>query len=355
MFMINILYTKKYLKLYNPIHGHFIKRRFINMKKTYFPILIMFLIMFLSSCATIEKPEIKKINEQAKVSKTVQQEKNNISGKKGLKRKVAIARFTNETKYGQSFFVDENKDTVGKQAMDILSSKLVETEKFILLERADLDKISKELNMENYAPLKNMADYLIVGSVTEFGRKDQGQVGVFSRTKKQVAYAKVHIRLIEVRTGQILYSEEGEGEADSETGTVFGLGGRAGYDATLNDKALEAAITNLASNIIENLLDRPWRSYILGFEDGKFIIAGGKSQNITIGDTFKVIKEGEKVKNPQTNMMMTLPGKEIGNIKASVLSGDTPESEITLCDIISGDFSGYISSKDFSNLYIQEY
>jgi curli biogenesis system outer membrane secretion channel CsgG len=325
------------------------------MKTAYYPIFIIILIiLFLSSCATLEKPETKKIDEKAKISKTVQQDKNNSTLKKGLKRKIAIARFTNETKYGQSFFVDENKDTIGKQAVDILSSKLVETEKFILLERADLDKISKELSMENYEPLKNMADYLIIGSVTEFGRKDQGKVGVFSRTKKQVAYAKVHIRLIEVRTGQILYSEEGEGEASSEAGTVLGIGGRAGYDSTLNDKALEAAIINLSSNIIENLLDRPWRSYILGFEDGKFIIAGGKSQNITIGDTFKVIKEGEKVKNPQTNMMMTLPGKEIGKIKASVSTGDTPESEITLCDIINGDFSGYISSKDFSNLYIQE-
>ncbi len=325
------------------------------MRTIYYPIFIILLsIVFLSSCATIEKPEVKKIDEKVKISKTVQQEKDNINLKKGLKRKVAIARFTNETKYGQSFFVDQNQDPIGNQAVDILSSKLVETEKFILLERADLDKISKELNMENYAPLKNMADYLIVGSVTEFGRKDEGKVGIFSRTKRQVAYAKVHVRLIEVRTGQILYSEEGEGEASSEAGTVFGVGGKAGYDSTINDKALEAAITDLASNIIENLLERPWRSYILGFEDGKIIMAGGKSQNITNGNTFKVIKEGEKVKNPQTNMMIALPGKEIGKIKASISTGDTPESEVTFCDIIDGDFSVYISSKDFSNLYIQE-
>lgn len=325
------------------------------MKRLYFPIFISALIMiFLSSCATVEKPEIKKIDEKTKISKTVQQEKANSNLKKGLKRKVAIARFSNETKYGQSFFIDDNQDVVGKQAMDILSSKLVETDKFILLERADLDKITKELNMEDYEPLKNMADYLIVGSVTEFGRKDEGEVGIFSRTKRQVAYAKVHIRLIEVRTGQILYSEEGEGEASSEAGTVFGVGGKAGYDSTINDKALEAAITNLASNIIENLLERPWRSYILGYADGKIIMSGGKSQNINNGDIFKVIKEGEKVKNPQTNTMITLPGKEIGKIKASVSIGNTPESEVTLCDVVDGDFSEYISSKDFSSLYIQE-
>ena len=324
------------------------------MKKTRYILIFTLLTAFLTSCATIERPEVKDIKEKPKISKTIQQEKTSIGKKTGLKRKVAIARFTNETKYGQSFFIDKNNNRIGKQAVDILSSKLVETEKFILLERADLDKITKELNMKNYEPLKNMADYLIVGSVTEFGRKDQGKVGIFSRTKRQIAYAKVHIRLIEVRTGQILYSEEGGGEAFSEAGTVFGVGERAGYDSAINDKALDAAISNLASNIIENLLDRPWRSYILGFEDGKLIIAGGKSQNISNGDIFQVIKEGKKVKNPQTNMMITLPGTKIGKIKVVMSIGDNPETEVTFCNIIKGDLSAFISSKNFNQLYIQE-
>ena len=325
------------------------------MKKVNYVFFVLFFIsILLTSCATVDKPEIREIKQKPKVSKTIQHEKASIDNKKGLKRKVAIARFTNETKYGQSFFIDKNNDRIGKQAVDILSSKLVETEKFILLERADMDKISKELNMENYGPLKNMADYLIVGSVTEFGRRDQGKVGIFSRTKRQIAFAKVHIRLIEVRTGQILYSEEGEGEASSEAGTVFGVGERAGYDSAINDKALDAAITNLASNIIENLLDRPWKSYILGYEDGKVIMAGGKSQNIQVGDVFQVMKEGKKVKNPQTNMMITLPSKRVGKIKVIMSAGDTPESEVSLCDIIDGNFSEYISSKKFDQLIIQE-
>ena len=40
------------------------------------------------------------------------------------------------------------------------------------------------------------------------------------------------------------------------------------------------------------------------------------------------------MKNPQTNMMITLPGKQIGRIKAFMLVGDTPEAEVTLCDIV---------------------
>ena len=66
------------------------------------------------------------------------------------------------------------------------------------------------------------------------------------------------------------------------------------------------------------------------------------------------MQEGKKVKNPQTNMMITLPGNQIGKIRAVMSVGDTPETEITLCDIVDGDFSVFISSKNFNQLYIQE-
>lgn len=316
-------------------------------------ILAVIIVLFtLSSCATVHKDTIEPIDSSPAISPTIQQKETSI--KTGLKRKVAIARFTNETRYGQSFFLNESDDRIGKQAVDILSSKLMETEKFILLERADLDKIQKELNMGNATPLKNMADYLIVGSVTEFGRKDQSEVGIFSRTKKQTAHAKVHIRLIDVYTGQIIYSEEGEGEAFSEAGTVFGVGQKAGYDSSLNDKALESAITNLSSNIIENLLEKEWRAYILGYEEGLFIISGGKSQNISTGDSFDVIEEGKMINNPQTNMMITLPGKMVGEISVIQSVGDSIENEVSLCKIESGNFEKYINMKDYSKLYIRE-
>jgi len=298
------------------------------------------------------KPDVETVKQTPKISRTIANAQ--PDAKKGLKRKVAIARFTNETRYGQSFFIDKDDNRIGKQAVDILSAKLLETEKFILLERADLDKINKELSMGNMQPLKNMADYVIVGSITEFGRKDVSDVGIFSRVKKQVVFCKVHVRLVDVYTGQLIYSEDGEGNAFSEAGTVLGVGSRAGYDSSLNDKAIESAISNLSSNIIEKLLDKPWRAYILAYEDGHFIISGGKSQNIKAADLFDVMQEGKKIKNPQTNMEVTLPGKKIGELKVISSLGDSPENEVSLCNLIKGDLSQYINQKDFSTLFIRQ-
>ena len=96
---------------------------------------------------------------------------------KTLKRKVAIGRFTNETQYGKGIFYDRENDPMRKQAMDILSSKLAASGKFILLERDDLVVLVKEAGTEMQ---KIVDDYIILGSITQFGRKTEGDEGIFS-------------------------------------------------------------------------------------------------------------------------------------------------------------------------------
>ena len=129
---------------------------------------------------------------------------------KGLKRKVAIARFTNETKHGNSFLLDNNNDKIGKQAMDILSARLTQTGQFLMFERADLGKIVKEQKLANVSSKAIGADYLIIGSVSEFGRTSTSDVGIFSRNIKQEANATVNVRLVDVTTGQIIFSQDFE-------------------------------------------------------------------------------------------------------------------------------------------------
>ena len=303
------------------------------------------LLLFLEACVTVKPPQTVVVPSPApQVSPVL------LQPERSLKRKVAIARFSNETKYGQGFFYDKNEDRLGKQAMDVFSAKLTATNKFILLERGDLDYLNKEKEMSRVADANIPADYLILGSVTEFGRKATSDVGLFSRTKKQTAYAKVSVRLVDVRTSQILYSEEGEGEAFSEAGTVLGMGKTADYDATLNDKVISAAISKLVSNIAEKLLNNPWRSYILSFADGNYFISGGALQGIKEGDTFTVYKRGAKVNNPQIGIPVELPGKAVAQLKVTSLISGVATTELSTCSKISGE----LSTDNFTDYYIQE-
>lgn len=154
-----------------------------------------------------------------------------------LKRVVAIGRFSDETKRGASFIFG-GKSKLGQQASDILAARLTNSGKFILLERQDLEVIASEKALNKVA-----ADFIILGSVSEFGRSTVSEVGIFSRNKVQVASATVNIRLVNTKTGQIVYSEEGSGEARVESNNVFGVGERAAYNTKINDKALSAAIS----------------------------------------------------------------------------------------------------------------
>jgi curli biogenesis system outer membrane secretion channel CsgG len=303
------------------------------------------LILFIISSFSLHSFSQRKV---VKVESQIQEEKVQTQA---LKRKVAIARFSNETTYAKGVFYDKANDPLGKQAVDILSSKLASSNKFILLERQDMDKIEQELKIAgNEAPQKVGADYLIIGSITEFGRKNVGDVSVFSRSKTQTVQAGVNIRLIDVSTGQIIYSEESKGEAETTNKTVMGLGKQTDYDATLSDKAISAAISKLVENIINNCMDRPWKSYFLAHDENGILISGGKSQGIKIGDIYDVVEKGRSVKNPQTGMMIELPGKTVGKIKIDFTGGDTPINEFSMVSFSEGS----IDKLKLNNYFIKE-
>jgi len=268
-----------------------------------------------------------------------------------LKRKVAIARFSNETSYAKGLFYDKLNDPMGKQAVDILSTKLASSGKFILLEREDFDLIEEELKIadnENYQ--KVGADFLIIGSITEFGRKNEGQNRLLSREKTQIVEAGISIRLVDVSTGQIIYSEESKGQAETSNKTTIGLGKRTDYDSTLSDKAISSAISQLVENIINNCMNRPLKSYFLAYDENGVIISGGASQGIKVGDIFDAFIKGKKVKNPQTGISIELPGRKVGQIQVDYLGGENPQNEFSLVSFINGQ----INQDDLTKYYIKE-
>ncbi len=299
-------------------------------------------------CLAINSISLMAIAQQ-KVVNTESQILANKIEKKALKRKVAIARFSNETAYSKGIFYNKENDPMAKQALDILSSKLAASQKFILLERSDMDKISSERVLTDGSQ-KIGADYLILGSITEFGRKNVGEVKVFSKSVKQVVEAAVNIRLVDVSTGQVVYSEEAKGEAETTDKTVLGLGQNAGYDATLSDKAIAAAISKLVENIINNCTNRPWKSNFLSYDNDGIIIPGGKSQGLQVGDVYEVVQKGKSIKNPQTGTTIELPGKPVGKVKIDFVGGDSSQNEFSMVSFTEGS----IDKQHLNNYYIKE-
>lgn len=268
-----------------------------------------------------------------------------------LKRKVAIGRFSNETQYAKGVFYDKENDPMGKQALDILSAKLATSGKFLLLERSDLSSLLEECQKGEGNASTIGADYMIIGSITEFGRKNTGKNGVFTSQKTQTVEAAVALRLVDVSNGLIIYSDEAKGSAELTTKTTIGVGGQASYDATLSDKAISEAIGQLVENIINKCTDTPWKTYFLSSDADGVLIAGGNSQGIKEGMAFSVLTKGKKVKNPQTGIMITLPGKNVGQVKVLSTGGETPETEYSIVELSTTE---EINASNMGNYIIEE-
>lgn len=287
------------------------------------------MVLTISACTSATKEQINKpISGADQIAKT------KLSSEQGLKRIVAIGRFSDESKRQSGFLVDGNNNRLGKQASDILNARLTQSGKFILLERSDLQLLKNETNNKFDASLIG-AEYLLLGSVSEFGRETVSEVGIFSRNKIQKARATVNVRLVNVATSEIIYSEEATGEATSEANQVFGVGEVAAFNTSLDDKAVSAAISKLVANIMNNLLDKPWKSYVLGVQDQQLIIAGGLNQGLTPGTMLSIYQPGKSVTNPQTGQSIELPGRIIATVKVATNAGEG-ESQISFVDLVDG-------------------
>ncbi|MES2106435.1 MAG: CsgG/HfaB family protein [Pseudomonadota bacterium] len=257
-----------------------------------------------------------------------------------LKRKIALGRITNETNYGQSLLRDRNDDPLGKQVTDLMSKALTESGAYLVFERPDIGRIQAESRLTDAKLNLIGVDALVIGSLTEFGRKTVGESGFVSSSKRQVAFAKVDIRVVDVSNGHVFLATSGSGEASTETASTFGFGSRAGYDGTLNDAAIRLAVTEAVNRLSAQMMARPWQTYILKTDGNRIFLGGGKSQGIKPGMQFSVHTAGEQVKSPQTGAIVTLPGQMIAQMRVDAIFGDSELTEGSVASISSGSIAG---------------
>ena len=304
--------------------------------------LLLLFFVLLSGCAIQTPPlEQKEAPQSLQAQKVAQQAvKDQAPSTPTLKRKIALGRITNETVYGRSLLRDEYNDPLGKQVTDMMSKVLTESGAYLVFERPDIARVKNDVAMSGGKLNIIGVDTLIVGSLTEFGRKTVGESGFVSQSKRQVAFAKVDIRLVDTKNGQVYFAASGAGEASTETASTFGFGSKADYDGTLNDAAMRQAITDAVAKISAVVDKQPWTTYILKAEGGRIFIGGGKSQGIKEGMIFNVQSAGEKIKSPQTGAEITLPGQDIATIRVISLFGEGELNEGSIASLVGGSLGG---------------
>jgi len=178
----------------------------------------------------------------------------------GVRVPVSVGKFDNRSNYMRGVFSD-GTDRVGGQAQTVLISHLQQTGRFAVMDRSNLSEIQQEAGFNAQANQIRGARYVVSGDVTEFGRKNQGDqqlFGILGRGKKQVAYSKVTLNVIDTHTSEVVFSASGSGEYSLSNREVVGFGGTSGYDATLTGKVLDLSIREAVDRLVEGIDHSQW-------------------------------------------------------------------------------------------------
>ncbi len=209
----------------------------------------LFVLTLFSGCATESHRTLQP--ESVAAAKTLYQ---------GPKHTLVVGKFRNNSAYLRGIFSD-GIDRLGGQAKTILKTHLQQSGRFVVVDRANLAQIIEESEIRGIQQQLKGAQVAITGDVTEFGRRVTGDTqlfGILGHGKRQLAYAKVALNVVDVNTSEIIYSSQGAGEYDLSNRQIIGTGSTAGYDSTLNGKVLNLAIMEAVQHLIDGLERGEW-------------------------------------------------------------------------------------------------
>jgi len=269
------------------------KQRVNRMRYKILPVLALSLI--LASCSSSKKTTT--IDDSA----TIRDYK--IPDYVGPKKKLAIAKFENATRFG--------KRRLGENMTTVLTTELSKSQRFILLERADVDKILDQLALSQSGITEGTleqiqlldADFILTGAVTHYAVTTTGSSNLFTQSKTQKAEVGADVRIVDVRTGEILLSESGKGSSEKEFDKVLGMGEEGGYDESLEMDAFRIAVIDLTENIVSTIDRIPWICDVVKISNSKLYIDAGRKSNLTQGMTLDIFQKGELITNLSGNVI----------------------------------------------------
>jgi len=221
------------------------------MKKIMFPVSAALMLWTLAGCAT-------ESHQAIEATKTASSQ----TAYSGPRSTLMVGKFDNRSSYLRGLFSD-GVDRLGGQAKTILMNHLQNSGRFNLVDRDNMEEIAQEAKIRGKQQALKGADFAITGDVVEFGRKETGDVqlfGILGSGKKQVAYSKVALHVVNVLDSSVVYSVQGAGEYALSNREVLGFGGTADYDSTLNGKVLDLAIREAVDRLVEGLEKGKWKA-----------------------------------------------------------------------------------------------
>ena len=259
----------------------------------------------------------------------------------GPKRTISVGKFDAIGAFTEKY----GHWDIGGGLSAMLTTELIDSDRFIVVERANIGQVMTEKQMKGVGVTSTATpggsavnlgkmtsvQLLIFGSVTEFGPSDQGSgmslglsgggIGsmlgaALSRQCTQGSGA-MDIRLVDTITGQILDSFKVTEELKS-TGWDLSLGyqgisfGTNEFVKTPLGDATRRALQSAVRAIAEKSQKTSWTGLVVDFDGGEVAINAGSRTGIKVGDKFMIERELKRLTDPATGEVLRIKKEPVG-------------------------------------------
>jgi curli biogenesis system outer membrane secretion channel CsgG len=288
------------------------------------------------------------------------------------RKRVAVMNFDYSTVQSSVAAIFGTNADIGKGIADLMVERLVNSGKYRVIERKQLDKILAEQNFSNSDRVDATTaakigrvlgvDVIIMGSITQFGRDDRQQNfgggvlrGVTGKyglggvgTKSSKAVVGLSARLVSADTAEILAAVSGKGESTRSGASLLGSGGSVATAAggaidmastnfanTILGEAVGQAVSTLSAQVDANASRMPTvkitvSGLVADVSNGTVILNVGSKAGVRVGDTLQITRPIREIRDPAT-------GKVIRRVEEPVSSVTVTEVD----DVSSvGKFTG---------------
>jgi curli biogenesis system outer membrane secretion channel CsgG len=262
------------------------------------------------------------------------------------KPRIAILAFENNSTW--SYWGDR----LGLAASDEMTTQLVKSGEFAVIERQQIDAILAEQKMgaaglvdpATAARVGKLlgAQAVIVGSITKFSLdRKSGGIGPVSASYTE-AESELDARLIDTTTGEIKVVAEGAGKKRMGGARVKSINFEREFDAGVAAEALQPAVAQAVEAIVKQKADLAAAAAnavfgsIVGGRGTDFYLDRGQNAGVQVGQKFEVVRVVDKITDASGNVLDEITEK-VGVIEvtrvlpqsavAKVLEGEAKQGD----------------------------
>ncbi len=233
-------------------------------------------------------------------------------------------------------------EDVGRAVADMLITELFKLKRYELIERSQLDKLIAERNLQQSdlaeSSAREMAkilkcDALVVGSISQYAESRMDRNFAFYRKEKATYTVGIEFRILDTETGATRLAESAVGSVEKE-GRVGGLlsgktqeEGKPEDGAVMPGQGISGGYGEAARAAVDVLIAKlraafPLEGYVADVEGDAISINLGRSDNVSVGDRFKVVDVGKEIIDPVTKEKLGSKTQDVGEITIREVVGD---------------------------------